>query len=313
MPNIFWLSIIHERREMAASMSDVLIELQSHPMIASKQVETRPHFIKQDTNSRTEQNIISSSVPARPVPDQPVPPRSIPPRPISPASSLPTVSEYASLQLQPLTGQFEPPHTRQPKRLRVEELLATAQRMHGLSEITRHQLAEADRYIHKGRNAEAVPCLEAAMLGATDEPDLQCLLWRLLGNAHLSLAHYKKASVCHMHQIAFCRELDDFAGMTKAECNLGIAYMKQGLLRLAERCFLQYLENSKILQDTMSVSFAFSNLGVLEKTMALQSYKSIELGHNDSEAQLGMFNSHMRKAISYFEQHLEIVERNIDL
>ena len=194
--------------------------------------------------------------------------------------------------------------------------MANARQMRGLSEITRNQLAEADRWIHKGKNSSAIPCLEAALLGATDDPELQCLLWRLLGNAHLSQGHYKKASVCHMHQIAFCRELDDFAGMTMAECNLGIAYLKQGLFRLSGRCFLQYLENARILRDEMDVSYACSNLGVLEKTMGMHQYRSLDQGvHTAQEKEqiIEEFKSHLRKAISYFEQHLEIVERTADL
>ena len=55
----------------------------------------------------------------------------------------------------------------------------------------------------------------------------------------MSVGHFKEASVCHMHYLAFCRELGDFVGITKAECNLGIAYTNLRLFRLAGRCFLQ--------------------------------------------------------------------------
>ena len=293
-------------------MEDVLIELHSHPIIAAQR--TAQQQIEQETGlilGGEQPHCAPSSHPPQSLPG--------PRRPESPASSLPTVSELAPpsvvMQHHPSTGQLEPP-LRRVKKLRIEELVALARRMHGLSEITRSQLAEADRCIHRGRNAEAIPCLEAALLGATDEPELQCLLWRLLGNAHLSLGHYKKASVCHMHQIAFCRELDDFGGMTVAECNLGITYMKQGLFKLARRCFTQYLENSRILRDDMGGSYACSNLGVLEKTMALQQYRKLDKGYlseEDNEQAMEEFKAHLRKAISYFEQHLEIVERAVDL
>lgn len=299
--------------EMAVRMADVLIELQAHPLLTAQR--TSLHQVEQETGLVMESERSHRVSPPRPAP--PPPPHELR-RPESVASSLPTVSELAApavLRQHPSTGQLEPP-LRRVKKLRMEELVANARRMRGLSEITRSQLAEADRCIHKGRNAAAIPCLEAALLGATDEPELQCLLWRLLGNAHLSQGHYKKASVCHMHQIAFCRELDDFAGMTMAECNLGIAYLKQGLFKLSERCFLQYLENSRVLRDDMDVSYACSNLGVLEKTMALQQYHSLERGYNSEEHKeqtVEKFKSHLRKSISYFEQHLEIVERIADL
>lgn len=304
---------------MAARMDQVLIELQAHPLIAGKIVQPL-HQVEKETGLtlHTERAYVTPRPPPPP-PPPPSQPAVSPPRPVSPAqSSLATVSEIAvsTFHHHPPTGQLEPHRVRRVKRLRMEELVEHARGMRGLSEITRNQLAEADRWIHKGRNSYAIPCLEAALLGATDEPELQCLLWRLLGNAHLSQGHYKKASVCHMHQIAFCRELDDFAGMTMAECNLGIAYMKQELFKLSERCFLQYLENARILRDEMDVSYACSNLGVLQKTMALQQYHSLERGvHSEEDKQQTMeqFKSHLRKAVAYFEQHLEIVERNADL
>ena len=93
--------------------------------------------------------------------------------------------------------------------------------------------------------------------------------------------------------------------------------MKQGLLKLAERCFLQYFENSKILQDEMSVAYACSNLGVLAKSMALQEY-AMTGGRSRSEKMKNKklnerFKELLQKAIYYFEQHLEIVERYSDL
>ena len=238
--------------------------------------------------------------------------------PISSISSLPTVSDIplsaATMQQHPSTGQLEPKVIR---RTRLADLISAFKNSIGLSDTLKTHLTEAESCIQNGKHAEAIPSLEEAVLVAKDVPKLQCVLWRLLGNAHLSLGHYKKASVCHMHQLAFCRELDDFSGMTTAECNLGITYMKQGLLKLSERCFVQYLENSKILQDEMSIAYAFSNLGVLAKSMAIQEYYKTE-GQDRNEKlknkkMIEKFKEHLRKAIYYFEQHLEIVERHSDL
>ena len=99
----------------------------------------------------------------------------------------------------------------------------------------RQRLEEADGCLQRGAYAEAVPSLEYALLGSKREPWLQSTVWRLLGNVHLSLGNYKNASVCYLHNLAFCRELSDLKGITGAECNLGIAYMKLGLLKLAGR------------------------------------------------------------------------------
>ena len=241
--------------------------------------------------------------------------------PSSPSPSLPTVSEVTFMPsaLPPQT--FPPPSDRPSRRLErkytLADLMAKARRMCGSGTEIQQRLADADRYIHRGMNASAIPLLENALMLVGEEPQLQCLLWRLLGNVHLSLSHFKKASVCHMHQLAFCRELDDFEGMTRAECNLGIAYMKLGLLKLAGRCFIQYLDNSKILQDEMGIAYACSNLGVLAKLMGIHEYLRVEgdprVSEEDKKEMMERFKDHIKKAISYFEQHLEIVERKSDL
>lgn len=290
---------------MAARISarDLITELQP-PSIAPPK-----RSWEQEARSNPQNRNHSLSVPVRP---------SI--FPSSPSPSLPTVSEIALPPAVP-PQTFPPPSDRPSRRLErkytLADLMAKARRMCGSgTEIQKH-LAEADRHIHRGMNATAIPELEAALMLVGEEPQLQCLLWRLLGNAHLSLSHFKKASVCHMHQLAFCRELSDFEGMTRAECNLGIAYMKLGLLKLAGRCFVQYLENSKILQDDMGIAYASSNLGVLAKLMGIQEYLRVEDGRRITEEEkkkvMERFKDHIRKAISYFEQHLEIVERNSDL
>ena len=72
-------------------------------------------------------------------------------------------------------------------------------------------------------------------------PELQGLIWMQLGMAHMDDGHFHKASVCYLHHLAFCRELGDYAGITKAECYLGIAYTKLGLFKLAGRCFQQVI------------------------------------------------------------------------
>jgi tetratricopeptide (TPR) repeat protein len=231
------------------------------------------------------------------------------------SSSLASVSDLPSLH-DPPTGQLKPP--RVVRRTRLADLSATLRDATGISESVRIHLVQADRCIRNGENSEAIPSLEEAIIAAKDDAKMQCFLWRILGNVHLSLGHHKKSSVCHMHQLAFCRELDDFTGMTMAECNLGISYMKQGLLKLAERCFMQYLENSNILQDSLSVAYAYNNLGVLTRAMAIQEYSKAK-GKNRSEkfAENANFKKKfldlLAKAVYYFEQHLEIVENHSDL
>ena len=209
------------------------------------------------------------------------------------------------------------PSRRLERKYTVADLMAKARRMCGSGTEIQHHLTQAEHYILRGMNLSAVPLLEKALMLVGEEPQLQCLLWRLLGNAHLSLSHFKKASVCHMHQLAFCRELSDFEGMTRAECNLGIAYMKLGLLKLAGRCFVQYLDNSKIIQDEMGIAYACSNLGVLAKLVGVQEYLRVEgdprVSEEERQEMMERFKDHIRKAIAYFEQHLEIVERKSDL
>ena len=138
--------------------------------------------------------------------------------PLSPAS------KTSTLQQQPSTGQLEP---RVVRRTRLADLLSSLRNATGLNENLKSYLVDADRLICNGKTAEAIPYLEEAIITAKNNSRLQCVLWRILGNAHLSLGHHKKSSVCHMHQLAFCRELDDFTGMTMAECNLGKLYYRR--------------------------------------------------------------------------------------
>ncbi len=210
------------------------------------------------------------------------------------------------------------PQPRVIRRSKLSELMTDIRKNPELSENVNKYLAEADELILQKKTADAIPCLEAALLSTADAPKIQCLLWRILGNTHLCLGHYKKASVCHMHQIAFCREFDDFAGMTMAECNLGIAYMKLGLLKLSGRCFVQYLDNSRVLMDEMGIAYACSNLGVLTKQIAIEEYKKIDGTNRNSKLEkskegMDAFKDNVQKAISYFEQHLEIVEKQSDM
>ena len=200
----------------------------------------------------------------------------------------------------------EPPPRRLPK-----PLLTTLRRLRNLDPTTWRQLNDADELLSLARHAEAIPYLEAGLMGANRHPELQSLIWMLLGNCQTAVGDYKKASVCHMHHLAFCRELQDFAGMTRAECNLGIAYMKLGLLKLAGRCFLQYLENSQLLQDEPNIASAYSNLGMLSKMLAVRSFQSAvreEREGGRAPAQ-EVLKTHMSRAITYFEHHLEIVEQ----
>ena len=232
-----------------------------------------------------------------------------PPRPVplSPSDSAHPTPSHVRFEQHPQTGQMEQLRRRRPKPL-VEALKRTRE----LEPATRKRLAEADELLSKGKFAEAVPCLEAGLIGVRKHPKLQSLVWMCLGNAHAAVGRFKKASVCHMHYLAFCKELQDFKGMTKAECNLGIAYMKLGLLKLAGRCFLQFLENSRLLEDEMSVASAYSNLGMLSKALAEHSYQSA-VKEGDKGRAVEALNTNMRRAITYFEHHLEIVEGFGDL
>ena len=180
----------------------------------------------------------------------------------------------------------------------------------GLRAEVSKQLEEIDGLLKRGKHVEAIYCIELALLTSSADSSLLTLLWRLLGNAHLSLSQYRKASICFLHHLAFCRELNDFEGITKAECNLGISYMKLGMLKLAGRCFLQYLENSRVLQDNMGIAKALSNLGVLSKTLAARAY---EAARRDNSISMENAEANLKRAIGYFEQHLEIVEQYGDV
>lgn len=208
-----------------------------------------------------------------------------------------------------LTGQIEPPGL---LRNHSRPLLDALKRTRNLDPTTRRQLTTAEEFIHKGNSTDAIPYLEAGLVGTKEHPSLQSVVLELLGNARVAMGQYKKASICYMHHLAFCRELTDFHGMTKAECNLGIAYMKLGLLKLAGRCFLQYMENSKMLQDEVGVASACSNLGLLSKTLAIRSYQSA-MREGDRDGAQENLKAHLQRAIAYFEQHLEIVERCADM
>ena len=218
--------------------------------------------------------------------------------------------DHGASQHHPLTGQLEPLQRRLPK-----PLLMTLRRVQSLDPTTRRQLTEADELLSQAKYAEAIPYLETGLMGANRHPELQSLLWTQLGNCQAAVGDYKKASVCHMHHLAFCRELQDFAGMTRAECNLGIAYMKLGLLKLAGRCFLQYLENSQLLQDEPNIASAYSNLGMLSKVLAIHSFQSAvkEDAEGDRTQAHEILKTHLSRAITYFEHHLEIVEQQGNL
>ena len=207
----------------------------------------------------------------------------------------------------PLTGQIEVPGIKRPK-----PLLAMLKRIREIEPAIRKKLIAAEEFLLKKNYPDAITCLEEGLVETNDFPNLQCFMWVLLGDAQLCVGQYKKASVCHMHHLAYCRELNNFKGMTKAECNLGIAYMKLGLLKLAGRCFLQYLQNCRAMNEDLSVGFAYSNLGMLSKTLALKSH---EAGVREGDAAKGKenFKTHLRRAIAYFEQHLDIVEQHGDV
>lgn len=179
-----------------------------------------------------------------------------------------------------------------------------------LSSAVRASLEAADRCIASGNNKKAIPHLEAVLEGS-ENPELHALVWRLLGNAHFSMTNFKKASVCHLHCMAFCREIDDIAGLARANCNIGICYMQLGAFKLAGRCFIQYLEVSRLLNNETGIASACSNLGVLSKTVAMKELEAMETAPSD--LLLDEIRAHLYRAISYFEEHLTVVEQFEDL
>lgn len=195
---------------------------------------------------------------------------------------------------------------------RTRPLLTILRRLKDLDADTCQQLKNADEHLRKGKLDKAIQYLEGSLLQTNDYPQLQMAIWMLLGSTQMQLGQYKKASVCHLHYLAFCREMEDFHGMTKAECNLGIAYMKLGLLKLAGRCFLQYLDNCRVLQDDVGIGAACSNLGMLSKSLALHGYQAA-LNERDREKANEFLSTNLNRSIAYFEQHLDIMEQYGDL
>lgn len=64
----------------------------------------------------------------------------------------------------------------------------------------------------------------------------------------------------------------------------------------------------------MSISGALSNLGLLSKTLGLHAYREIMKDNSTQKLQAReALNSHLRRAVTYLEQHLEIVEELGDL
>ena len=208
-----------------------------------------------------------------------------------------------------LGGYTVPWQTTSPRRTgQPRSLKAALRETRGLSQTVQKQLRKADEFLCSQQLKEAISHLEWSLLQTNEYPQIQSLIWMLLGNAHVGLNDFSKASVCHLHYLAFCRERNDFPGMTKAECSLGIAYMKLGLYKLAGRCFLQYLENCHLLQDDKGVTVAYNNLGLLSKILATEGYTTGMKEGNSAKAE-EMLKSHLKRAVTYFEQHLGLEEQ----
>ena len=201
----------------------------------------------------------------------------------------------------------------QQKKMSPKTSLADVLReLKGLEGEIKRWIIKGDQLLKRKEFHAAIPYLEVTILRTQQYPRLQLLLWELLGNALMAVGNPKKASVCYLHHLVHCRALNDFKGMSKAECNLGIAYMQLGLYKLAGRCFLQYLKNCKILQDEWGIQSACSNLGLLSKSLGLKNYRAaIERGEN--EAAITTLTSCLRRAIIFFKQHLEVVITHEDV
>ncbi len=222
---------------------------------------------------------------------------------------------HVHFEQHPLTGQLEPGQAGLPPmglKRRRGPLHTVIKREQGLDENTRRELTSADELLCYRRPLEAIPRLEAAIPGCTDHPRLQSLLWLYLGNAHMSVGQFKKASVCYVHHLAYCKELQDAPSATMAECNLGIAYLKQGFLRLAGKCFIQFLGGAQALQDHILVARAYGNLGMLSKMLAIHRYRE-HMKEPDQAGAKKALEGHLKQAIQYFEHHLEVVEHHEDL
>ena len=196
-----------------------------------------------------------------------------------------------------------PPIAEQPRSIK-----AALRDTRGLSQAVQKLLRKANDFLRNQQLKDAISCLESSLLHTNDHPLVQSLIWMLLGNAHVNLRDFSKASICHLHYLAFCRERNDFPGMTRAECSLGIAYMKLGLYKLAGRCFLQYLENCQLLQDSKGISVAYNNLGLLSKILATDSYVAGMKEENAQKAE-EMLRVNLKRAVSYFEKHLGFEEQ----
>jgi len=172
-------------------------------------------------------------------------------------------------------------------------------------------VVKADQHLKRSEYKDAIPYIEAVIVRIQPYHRLQLLLWELLGNAHMAVSNWKKASICHLHHLGYSRALKDFKSVTRAECNLGISYLKLDLLKLASRCFVQYLKNCKFLRDDWGVQAACSNLGVLSKLAAVRAFDTAgSCSEMDKEGELSArakLNSGLLKAIIFFKQHLEIV------
>ena len=173
----------------------------------------------------------------------------------------------------------------------------------------RRCLARADALIRNGNNKEAIQHLEAALNDATDT-HLQKQIWRLLGNCHSSTRSHKKASVAYLHYLGMCRELGDFPGATRAYCCLGITFMHQGLYTLAGNCFLQHLDNSQIMKNKVAMASAYNNLGVLAKLLGKKG--TDHAYRTGNMAAVNSVTSQLHRAISYFAEHLLLVEQLYD-
>lgn len=179
-------------------------------------------------------------------------------------------------------------------------------RLEGLDGQVKRWIIKADQHLKWEEFDKAIPFLEGTIVQTQAYPNIQFVLWELLGNAQLAAGMTKKASVCYLHHLAYSRAQADFRSMTRAECNLGITYMQLGLLKLAGRSFLQYLRNSRSLQDECGIETACSNLGLLSKTLALKNYREA-MERGEAEVALTTLTSCLRRAIIFFKQHLEVV------
>ena len=180
--------------------------------------------------------------------------------------------------------------------------------------------SQAEQLMGAGSVSEAIPLLEEALLrGGKEDPELRSALWNLLGNAHFRRHDFRKATYCHLHDLAACREAGDGEGCTKAYVNLGLAFKHMGRYEQAGQCFLSQLRSCERRRHQTGIARAFNNLAQLTMTMAKAEIAKAGKKRVGSQSEsIGSAplsdraKELLRQAIEYFKRHLLVVQKQRD-